>query len=238
MDISTQNYNVGERTFVDDTDYSNFSMNTQLIVTARTETTPQAIARLNKDIATLQSKIKSVPFPNGFMGKNVIKGYQNQIADKKKQIDDIKSNGTYCEKNNNCPKVSKSWFSNITNNIANAISSRGGSGVIESPRGGGAVVTSRGGGAIDTPRGGSGAVVVTNTTSGGGAIGGGAIGGGGGMETPQYDSPTTEQPQDTATDDSATDTQTPTSTGMSMNKKYLIGAIVLIGGWYLLKNKK
>ena len=58
------------------------------------------------------------------------------------------------------------------------------------------------------------------------------------MGTPQYDSPTTEQPQDTATDDTATDTQTPTPTGMSMNTKYLIGAIVLISGFYLLKNKK
>jgi hypothetical protein len=169
---------------------------------------------------------------------------KNKIADKQKQIDDIKANGTYCEKNNNCPTVSKGWLSNITNNIANAINSRSGGGAIDTPRGVGRS-------AIDIPRGGSGAVVVTPTTSGGvvvppttsgggsgGGIGGGGYSGGGGMGTPQYDSPTTEQPQDTATDDSATDTQTPTSTGMSMNKKYLIGAIVLIGGWYLLKNKK
>ena len=77
---------------------------------------------------------------------------------------------------------------------------------------------------------GDGAVVVPPSNSGG-VMGGRVIG------TPQYDSPTTEKPQDTATDDTATDTQTPTPTGMSMNTKYLIGAIVLIGGFYLLKNK-
>jgi len=207
MDISTQNYNVGERTFVDDTDYSNFnltSITTQLISTATTETTPQAIARLNKDIATLQSKIKSVPFPNGFMGRGVIKSYQNQIADKQKQIDYIKANGTYCERKNNCPKYK-------------TLEEKKNDAIIEANKVG--------------DRMGGGAVVVPPSPIGGGGIGGG------GMGTPQYDSPKTEQPQDTATDDSATDTQTPAPMGMSMNTKYLIGAIVLIGGFYLLKKK-
>ena len=208
MDISTQNYNVGERTFVDDTDYSNFNLTlTQLISTATTETTPQAIARLNRDIDALKSQIK--PYSNnsgrsGQLSVMFINGrLKNKIADKQKQIDYIKANGTYCERRNNCPK-------NISNiNIINPINSRGGSG------------------AIDTPRGGSGAVVVPLPNIGGGRV----------MGTPQYDSPTTEQPQDTATDDSATDTQNPAPMGMSMNTKYLIGAIVLIGGFYLLKKK-